>query len=1115
MRDRNYGYLITLLLFVSMITSRVYVGPMGMGIRQTHIKVIEKYGVTYSSIMKGGGREIGVIPLQMVGEKARIRQANTVVIIRPKNDTIYSGAFQANWTVDTTGTYTTWITTWNRTWQQKQGQTTGTGKQNYTTTITLSPGVYLLKAKTDTGLESETTIIAVDPNYNPQPDETKGKFLVENHTTFADYATLQGYAYTTYSPGAQRLNRLDIIIGNQTYTIRDAGWNDILRQPEYFINCTFTIDIELPEGNHTAILQATIYWNDPELPNRWRKEKLNLSIVNFTIDKTPPVVYTNITNGSTYATNNITIEISFNDKNMDYHNYTLRNAETQEIIDYGDGYGNATIVLSKNLEDGKYVLELYAEDTCVPPHIVRKEYYFNIDTQPPVVVIIEPTNNSVVGKMVWINISCYDLHPNLVWLVIDNNIVASWEGVGEFLYIWNTTSITDGVHEIVVYANDTVGNLGSYRILVNVDNTPPTVIIVAPDNNSIVIGIVEINISTNDPHGNTTWVVIDGVAVASWDGTGNFIYSWNTSGLYGRSCEIIAYSNDSVGNIGSYRIILKVFGIASPKNNSYLNDTSVTVEWYYSEDLFQMQIYLNCVLVDTVDANVTRYDLFLDEGAWNITLLAFGISGDKFSDTVIVFVDLTPPSIAILHPSSMYVNSTFVEIIWDYSDNSGVNCCYVYVDGETTCVGLNTSHIVSLDEGSHQVGVIVIDVAGNVKRYLFELVVDLTAPILLTISPANNTYTNGTITWAFIDSYGIDHYEICVDNGSWIVVLEEKYILTEYGEHTVRVKAVDPAGNIAICTIYVTVDFIPPEIFLIKPENLTAYFTNQIVISWECWDNYGISRFVIQYDNISISPPNNSLVLTLPEGKHVIVLKAVDFAGNTKIVTIIIYIDLTPPRIEITSPADCQYLNTTKVYLSWEYVEINLDHFEVRVDFGEWTSVGRNTSCTLLLDDGQHIVEVAIVDIAGNRETDNITIYIDTEPPTIHVLKPENNSKVYTQEVTIEFEVSDNVAIDNIYVLIGDERVNISGHTVVVSLSKGRNIILIKAMDKAGNVRNALLVLYYEGGPMTILAKYVPIISYCVIIALIFLIIKKRRGKKARVKEEISDQEAILEEEDT
>ena len=121
------------------------------------------------------------------------------------------------------------------------------------------------------------------------------------------------------------------------------------------------------------------------------------------------------------------------------------------------------------------------------------------------------------------------------------------------------------------------------------------------------------------------------------------------------------------------------------------------------------------------------------------------------------------------------------------------------------------------------------------------------------------------------------------------------------------------------------------------------------------------------------------------------------------------------------------------------------------------------------IPDGRHTVRVYATERGQYEEPDPgsagfLTLYyvfeitgssfvsfiIDTKPPKITVLSPEN--KVYdAADVPLEFIVDD-LASQLSYVLDGQESVAIDGNITLSGLSNGEHNITVYAQDMAGNV---------------------------------------------------------------
>ncbi len=94
-----------------------------------------------------------------------------------------------------------------------------------------------------------------------------------------------------------------------------------------------------------------------------------------------------------------------------------------------------------------------------------------------------------------------------------------------------------------------------------------------------------------------------------------------------------------------------------------------------------------------------------------------------------------------------------------------------------------------------------------------KILIDRTPPVIEIISPSNNSILNTTrvtIVWRGSDDLsGIDHYEIYVDDvlvNDSIPAGQNNYTLTlGEGKHTIEIKAIDKAGNEAICRVVITI----------------------------------------------------------------------------------------------------------------------------------------------------------------------------------------------------------------------------------------------------------------------------------------------------------------------
>lgn len=162
--------------------------------------------------------------------------------------------------------------------------------------------------------------------------------------------------------------------------------------------------------------------------------------------------------------------------------------------------------------------------------------------------------------------------------------------------------------------------------------------------------------------------------------------------------------------------------------------------------------------------------------------------------------------------------------------------------------------------------------------------------------------------------------------------------------------------------------------------------------------------------------------------------------------------DNTPPRISFEVP---RYVNGTLP--------------EPRItDESEYTVLyqmnGRQVSSLELagLEDGKHQVRIEATDAAGNRSEKLVEFVLDTAPPAISVLSPQNNTRVSgVTEILVDVEEKNPDSLQ--IVLPSGELVHDASFLLdTADLERGEHTILVRATDMAGNSAQALLVLQVE-----------------------------------------------------
>ena len=177
---------------------------------------------------------------------------------------------------------------------------------------------------------------------------------------------------------------------------------------------------------------------------------------------------------------------------------------------------------------------------------------FTPDTTPPTVSIVSPENKTYPVEDVPLT---FTVSEPTSWMGY------SLDGQTNVTIAGNTTltSLFDGLHYVVVYANDTAGNMGSSSMVYfTVDTTPPSITNVSQiplENNVLPEDEVKVNATVTDElsgvkqvtlsytNGNGTWVTVDMTNLE-----GNIWNATIPAFPYCTSVTYIVIAEDNVGN---------------------------------------------------------------------------------------------------------------------------------------------------------------------------------------------------------------------------------------------------------------------------------------------------------------------------------------------------------------------------------------------------------------------------------------------------------------------------------------------------------------------------------------------------------------------------------------
>ena len=367
----------------------------------------------------------------------------------------------------------------------------------------------------------------------------------------------------------------------------------------------------------------------------------------------------------------------------------------------------------------------------------------------------------------------------------------SVENYNSFYLVGNTTNPDDGTSDAL-----TVRYLW--------DSTPPVVDIISPSNESYLNNSnIEVKWTGSDDYGIDHYEISDGGE--NWINVG-VNTSYEFSNLKDGTHLIYVKAVDEANNTSIVYIEITVdteapvIKINYPLDNSLLNSSYVNISWAVSDSTPIRYVKMEVDDNDYMEINISGYiKLKMDDGQHTIKIWAEDSAGNIGHTSTNFIVDTAPPYLEITGPKDgIFSNRTQIFIIWEDWDENGIKACMIKIDdGPWRSIRDIGKYLLTLNEGTHRIELMVLDDAGNKEVKYVNITVDTTPPSL-EIQPVTQDGNRITIKWKSTDAVsGVDHYMIKIDDESWRNLTGNKTTIEglKPGKHIVYIRAYDKAGN--------------------------------------------------------------------------------------------------------------------------------------------------------------------------------------------------------------------------------------------------------------------------------------------------------------------------------
>ncbi len=416
---------------------------------------------------------------------------------------------------------------------------------------------------------------------------------------------------------------------------------------------------------------------------------------------------------------------------------------------------NNSIICGQNITDitwteGLHNVKVWANDSN--NNLNSSLVSFTIDSVAPYFEDNTPIDQELsYGDSLNYDINASDSLQFGCFSVNDSKFTISCDGLLE-----NINPLGVGGYYLNIIINDSIGNLNSTIILVNVTKKDPSSnmqVVITPSNNEDY-GTQTSSTASETNNGDADVVYNfyrNNQTIANPNtqslGVGTYYYVYNTTG--GQNYTSGTISDNLIINQINSEVNLNLNG-SSENISIYQGDTiSLNCSMVTGDLEAQIQLYKNNILINSGTSPLGNLTSFNDVQVENITCIYldsqnYTSSYETFFVEVTSAPDVLGPSILIDSPiEAVYFSNESLELNFSVSDGSGIDSCWYNINGgvNISLAGCaNTSFDVS-GEGNYVLNLFSIDSLGNPSNSSVSFNVDLIG-VSVSVSEPTGTKTS-------------------------------------------------------------------------------------------------------------------------------------------------------------------------------------------------------------------------------------------------------------------------------------------------------------------------------------------------------------------------------------
>jgi hypothetical protein len=182
-------------------------------------------------------------------------------------------------------------------------------------------------------------------------------------------------------------------------------------------------------------------------------------------------------------------------------------------------------------------------------------------------------------------------------------------------------------------------------------------------------------------------------------------------------------------------------------------------------------------------------------------------------------------------------------------------------------------------------------------------------------------------------------------------------------------------------------------------------------------------------------------------GMFIIRARAWDFANNSATTLTVVQVDPFPPELRIDFPSNEYQTNMPTI----EVRGVTEAGAVVLVNGVETPVVGTLFTADVDLVEGPNTITVTAADMLGNAQSIKMEVVLDTKPPYVVLLTPEDGEMFTEGSCLVSGQAEDDLVISVNGAILTPAQYNNGTFNYVLLLGRGTNLVVVEATDIAGN----------------------------------------------------------------